>query len=604
VTERGVIHGAGHDVLSTGPRDARVRAPEGPHRDAHGSVHDRIDVQRVLEESLLQHAEVVSGGARLGRDVTWCLPFDEVARLGVGGANDAEPLDGVAVVATAAQLCAAGAAGIRTLANRGASVVFVQGRAGHEPALDEDCGLAVVRLPAGVAFPSVNRVVAELTLAKETHVLRYGLVVHQTLAELLYRGSGLAALARQLSRLTGCAVAILDPHGRRLTYEDERQNPSLPPPDALLARVVAVGGLTPVELAADVPPQATGQLDVTVDDEQVSCLVRSIVLGGRHDGWIVLVEAGGAASWHERARHEVVLEQATMIVGSEMLRLRSVDAAEERARGDFVHALLHGRLSNPQELSARAAYYDFDVAGRYGVVVARQVGVAGSTESQQKMQQLTRAASGLLARQGMPSLVTIVGDVLAIVLQTEADSLQRGSRQVEAFARDLHRELTRLDARPLTVTYGRPANGATKIVDSYREARVALGVCERLLITDVSGYGELRVFGALLELASSQRGQMFAREVLEPLRKAGKKSGGDLEDAVVTYIECSGNLNAAARRMSLHRNTMLYKLDRAARVLGMDLRQAEDQFTFWLAYRIELLGDVQTQVGRELAPRS
>jgi DNA-binding PucR family transcriptional regulator len=112
------------------------------------------------------------------------------------------------------------------------------------------------------------------------------------------------------------------------------------------------------------------------------------------------------------------------------------------------------------------------------------------------------------------------------------------------------------------------------------------------------------VFGALLELASSQRGQMFAREVLEPLRKAGKKSGGDLEDAVVTYIECSGNLNAAARRMSLHRNTMLYKLDRAARVLGMDLRQAEDQFTFWLAYRIELLGDVQTQVGRELAPRS
>lgn len=604
MTGRSMVHDAEHQ-LTVASRHAGQAASERPvHREVDASVHDKIDVARVLEESLLRGADVLTGGSQLGRDVTWCLPYDEVVRFVGGPTHDADSLDGVAVVASAAQLSAAGTAGVRALAGRGASVLMVQGGGGEAPVLDEDCGMAVVRLPPGVGFGALNRVVAELTLAKETHVLRYGLVVHQTLAELLYRGSGLAALARQLSRLTGCAVAILDPHGRRLTYEHEQPGSALASSDALLARVVTAAGLNPVELAADSPPHTTDQVDVTVDEDRVSCLVRPIVLGGRHDGWIVLIEAGDAATWHERARHEVVLEQATMIVGSEMLRLRSVDAAEERARGDFVHALLHGRLSNPQELGARAAYYDFDVSGRYGVVVVREVGVAGSTESQQKMQQLTRAASALLGRQGRPALMTIVGDVLAIVLQTESDSLQRGSRQVEAFATDLHRELTRLEARPLTVTFGRPANGAAKIVDSYREARVALGVCERLLITDVSGYSELRVFGALLELASSQRGQMFAREVLEPLRKAGKKSGGDLEDAVVTYIECSGNLNAAARRMSLHRNTMLYKLDRAARVLGMDLRQAEDQFTFWLAYRIDLLGDVQTQVSRELAPRS
>ena len=261
-----------------------------------------------------------------------------------------------------------------------------------------------------------------------------------------------------------------------------------------------------------------------------------------------------------------------MIVGSEMLRLRSVEIAEERAQGDFVHALLHGRLSNPQELIARAAHYDFDISGRYGVIVARQVGVAGSPESQLKMQQLTRSAAALLARNGAPALVTIVGDVLAVVMQTESGALQRGSEQVAEFARVLHRELSRLDKRTLTVTYGRPMNGATRIVDSYREARVALGVCERLLITDVSGYGELRVFGALLELAGSQHGQAFAREVLEPLRTAARKGGGDLEEAVVAYVESGGNLNAAARKLSLHRNTMLYKLDRASRALGMDLR--------------------------------
>lgn len=566
---------------------------ETHHAQHELGVHDRLDVGRILVEELLQDAQVLAGGERLDRVVSWCLPWDEVA---------APPADltGLAVVAHADQV---EPTLLRTLAQRGVVVLFVRGALPTDDPLLVDCPVVLVQLPAGITYPALNRVIAELVLAKEAHVLRYGLTVHQSLAELLYRGSGLSALACQLSRLSGCQIAILDPQGRRLAAEYEFAGPA-PAPDAVIGQLRAVVPLEPIESVTKGPTHPARRVTVDVDGRELTCLVGPIVLGGRHDGWIALVELHADPTWHELARHEVVVEQATMIVGSEMLRLRSVEIAEERAQGDFVHALLHGRLSNPQELIARAAHYDFDISGRYGVIVARQVGVAGSPESQLKMQQLTRSASTLLARNGAPALVTIVGDVLAVVMQTESGTLQRGSEQVAEFARVLHRELSRLDKRTLTVTYGRPMNGATRIVDSYREARVALGVCERLFITDVSGYGELRVFGALLELAGSQHGQVFAREVLEPLRSAARKGGGDLEEAVVAYVESGGNLNAAARKLSLHRNTMLYKLDRASRALGMDLRVAEDQFTFWLAHRIELLADVQSVVAREVSPRS
>ncbi|MFD8164781.1 helix-turn-helix domain-containing protein, partial [Streptomyces malaysiensis] len=68
------------------------------------------------------------------------------------------------------------------------------------------------------------------------------------------------------------------------------------------------------------------------------------------------------------------------------------------------------------------------------------------------------------------------------------------------------------------------------------------------------------------------------------------------------YIAESGNLNAAARRLQLHRNTMLYKLERASRALQMDVRSAETQFTVWLAHRIETLNDSLRVLQAELSP--
>ncbi|SON63789.1 hypothetical protein MSIMFI_05320 [Mycobacterium simulans] len=48
---------------------------------------------------------------------------------------------------------------------------------------------------------------------------------------------------------------------------------------------------------------------------------------------------------NDSARHRIVSEQATAVIGSEMLRQRSVDEAEERARGAFIQALVHGSFS-------------------------------------------------------------------------------------------------------------------------------------------------------------------------------------------------------------------------------------------------------------------
>ncbi|MGW5671486.1 PucR family transcriptional regulator [Micromonospora sp. NPDC003776] len=579
---------------------AGVLVQDGPPDDAEPQ---QLTVGRLLQERLLRPARLAASAEALGAAVTWCLPWDEV-QASVG------PLPGVVVHARAGQVRLAA---LRDLEHREPAAVVVAG--GSDDLSDPPAGLPMIHVGAHVSFRQLSELVAELVLARDTHVLRYGLRVHRALVELLYRGAGLSALGHQMARLSGCAAAILDAQYRVLTFEPNRDRVfgATAVADALRedASGMAADG-SPNGAAAGPGPSGSEQphagpqvRTLLIGGASATCVLNPILLSGRHDGWVVIVESADPPSPHDIAQHRVVVEQAATIVGTEMLRLRSIEQAEERARGDFVHALLHGRFSNQHELDARAAHYDFPVAATYGVIVANQLGSVGSPDSPAALFQLAQHAVRLDGRPGAHTLATVVGDVLAVVRHVDPaghrDSPDAADRALADFARTLQAELERRTHRKVAVAYGRCVDGAGRIFDSYREARIALGIRNRLGVDRVCGFQDLRVFATLVELAESPQGRDFARDMLAPLR--GSRAGGnDLEQAVIAYVASGGNLNAAARELHIHRNTMLYKLDRASRLLQLDLREAEHQFAVWLAHKLSLLAETVAAVDRDLNP--
>jgi sugar diacid utilization regulator len=429
-------------------------------------------------------------------------------------------------------------------------------------------------------------------------VLRYGLNVHRSLVELLYRGAGLAALCHQMARLSNSAVAVLDPQLRVLAFEQSRSR--VLEPGAIAAGLRSLIGDTTVDPGVGHVRPEICVLDM--DGVALTCVLTPILLGGRHDGWVVVIEADDQPHPHDLAEHRVVVEQGATIIGTEMLRMRSVEQAEERARGDFVHALLHGRFATQHELEARATHYDFPILGTYGVIVAGNISSLG-VESLSALFQLARDTTRLAPQPGVHTLATVVGDVLAVIRQVDVGERPGGavdsaSRQLAEFAGVLQQELVRRLHHPVAVAYGRSYQGAERIYDSYREARLTLGLNARLKLSELCGFEDLRVYATLTDLAASDAGRAFARDMLAPLRRG--RAGGELEEAVIAYIASGGNINATARELHIHRNTMLYKLDRASRLLRVDLRQAEQQFAVWLAHKLDLLAETSMAVDRDV----
>lgn len=594
----------GADPTGQTTTTATTTATSTPTGTPTGVPGEPLTVRDLLAEPKLAASRVLSGGDRLDDRLTWCLPWSEAA--------GPDRLDGVGVHAYVTDLLAqprGPATALRDLAGRGAAALLLSGDAAELVAAGvtaDTVPIPVVRLPASTGFGLVNRVVAEKSLAYAAHVLEYGVTVHRALGELLYRGAGLPALGRQISRLSRCPAFVLGPHGEVLAYEYIGTS-AVPDPSEVL-RLLGEAGLTgpgaecpdPVCGPEPAEPERVSVLRCDLEDGPVSCVVAPIVLGRIRYGWIVIVELDEPPARHDLAQHRVIAEQAVTIVGSEMLRLRSVEEAKERARGDFVHALLHARFTDPHDLLARAAHHEFDLDARYAVLAVSGFGPSGPRGSAGRGTELARLAGRVRPEPGVRTMTTVVGDVLVVIRQIPAGGGAPGERLTE-FAQALAGDLRARTGRSVRVTHGRPGIGAKGIAASYREARVALGVCERLDLPGVSGYDELRVFAVLGGIAASPQGRSFATEVLAPLRTRAA-TAADLEHAVVAYVESGGNLNAAARTLSLHRNTMLYKVERASRLLGMDLREAEARHTVWLAQRIDLLGDVQTTLDRELHP--
>ncbi|MET4427917.1 MULTISPECIES: helix-turn-helix domain-containing protein [unclassified Mycolicibacterium] len=550
--------------------------------------NDRMTVHGLLDESLMSGARVVAGADRLDVELNWVLPLNEVL-------SQPDRLEAVAVYARPEALVGHSGA-MSALVARGAATLLVDGvlplsfsRSVLPPAL------VVIEMGVPVGFGALNRLLAERALNQEVHVMRYSTHVHDLLAGLFHRGAGLRILIQEVSNLAHNPAVALDSRGHLVAHHGLAA-------DAVAPLAESVGEM----LAADLPAAArridghdTRVQTVTGPHDSVwTCVASAIRLGKSFEGWVVILVPDAHPGSHDLACHVVLTEQATAIVGSEMLRQRSVDEAEERARGDFVQALVHGSFSSEHDMRARAEHHDIDLDSRFGVFVAPGVLPHGTDSPTASMVRLARYAAGVAPHRSVHAYVTVIGDVLVVVrtLRSEQDDAMR--EEMDEYACAMSSELERRRGMRAPVSYGRPARGAGEVRESYREARVALGIARRLHRTGATSYQELRSFTVLAQIADSEHSRQLVREVLGPLR-----SGPDLLDTLIAYLAEGGNVNATARVLNVHRNTMLAKLDRISRALGMDIRVSENQFTAWLAIRLGLLDEVQSAVDREASFR-
>lgn len=149
----------------------------------------------------------------------------------------------------------------------------------------------------------------------------------------------------------------------------------------------------------------------------------------------------------------------------------------------------------------------------------------------------------------------------------------------------LTRRLTRSGSgERVVVGVGDPCALLEESYRSYRQARLAAGTAAEIpSFGTVARWRDLGVYRAISLLPGPEAADAALDPRFEQLLAAG--DSGVLE-ALETYLDLCGDGQAAAERLYLHRGTLYYRLKKAQRISGINLRDGRDRLAIHLAFKI------------------
>ena len=148
-------------------------------------------------------------------------------------------------------------------------------------------------------------------------------------------------------------------------------------------------------------------------------------------------------------------------------------------------------------------------------------------------------------------------------------------------------------AHQMVVGIGEPRHNLSALGESYREARRAMEV------------GRIFQSGNSIHVFRRLMLERFLTEVPRDIsvyyhsllfnRRTARLFNEEMLYTIEMFFKKDLNLSDTARQLYIHRNTLVYRLDKVQRQIGLDLRKFEDAVTFKILMELKKSGSEKPQ---------
>ena len=183
---------------------------------------------------------------------------------------------------------------------------------------------------------------------------------------------------------------------------------------------------------------------------------------------------------------------------------------------------------------------------------------------------------------GSRDFITAVDENNVVVVKDLSDG--ENPADIERAALGIEGYLIKEGMEDIHIAYGTVVKEIKEVSRSYKEAKMAMDV-GKIFFDDrnIMAYSELGI-GRLIYQLPMPLCKMFIKEIF------GGKSPDDFDEETLTtiskFFENSLNVSETSRQLFIHRNTLVYRLDKLQKNTGLDLRVFEDAITFRIALMV------------------
>ncbi|MGV8984136.1 PucR family transcriptional regulator [Clostridium sp.] len=149
----------------------------------------------------------------------------------------------------------------------------------------------------------------------------------------------------------------------------------------------------------------------------------------------------------------------------------------------------------------------------------------------------------------------------------------------------LDEAVKKIDASNLTIGIGRSYDVVEKLCKSHKQAKLIVENLGKTNVRNIKHYDDLGLYRILA--FEGLQGELieFCSHTIKPLIEYDKENNSELVKTLKTYFECDGNKKKTSKKMYMHYNTIIYRLQKINDITGLDLENWENRLNLEIALK-------------------
>lgn len=541
-------------------------------------ANQSITVEDVRKQALPLGTRVVAGDGLLSRTVTWATVFypetrtaaktlqrGEMVLVPSPESENSRVTNDVDIVRWASDM-------------QGSAVVLTENASPTLIAEANASGIPVMVLPSGSRIRMVEKSIVSLLVDRKGQLERRGTQIYRQLTQISSRNEGMSELINAMARLTNKAIVVQD---KRLRILESAVQPQF------------IGNWDDVETflknVYNLPVDMQDRQRVADIDNPV--VLQSLPTPGMARFVSPVITKNIGRGYLSIIGRDTELDDIDLLVAEhgaaacalEMAKAKAISDTEKRLRGTFLDRLLIGDVSQ-QEAIRQGERFDHDMTQTHLAIVLSWVG-----EKAPSNRRLETLVNGAVANQHAKALIwqrERENELLVFHATDPKDPVDTSMKLAKACALEVQRQYP--SAR-VAIGLGQAAKDISAWRNSYRDAVQALELATRLQSDTPLYIGDLGVYQLILSLSDREKLMSFCERILGTLEDYDHRQNADLIKTLEAFFACHGNLSQTAEMLIVHRNTLLYRMNRINEIAQIDLNRPEIRLALHLALTIRRL---------------
>ncbi|WP_407269454.1 PucR family transcriptional regulator [Radiobacillus sp. PE A8.2] len=432
----------------------------------------------------------------------------------------------------------------------------------------------IIELPIHSSLGDIVNQALSHILDKRTNELRFAIDTHKQFSQHIISGSGIEKLLRNLSEMIRYPVVLLDKHVKPIAFshKDKRYRD-------------IVKGLYRKDSAVFTPETSYFTFSTLPDKETYS--VYSVYTYEKTAGYLVVF---GEIHAEDHAAM-LTIEQATNVISFELMKEIALQQYSRRIRNEFFFNVTEGAFSSQEEIINRAKEFNLAYEQKYLCAIGKlEVNASAGTFTQNQreydsiFEYLEEELAGVTERCHLFTR----GELFVLLFEVE-DATQLTSKSVVKQLEQLQIKVTERYKRVISFGISNFTRTFLQVKNAFKEAQDALYAGEMSGRAGFIQSYRTKDVVELLRAVPKDDLTEFYYHVLKQLAGAQRDDEQTLLNTLFVYLESHCQISETAKRLFVHRNTVVYRLEKCEEVLGGPINDPETTLQIRLALRIKTL---------------